>query len=61
MCSSDLEGKFSDLNMMIQYGALERTGQEFHDLLKSAGFVMTEIIPTRSPLSIVVGQPASTE
>ncbi len=55
------EGKFSDLNMMIQYGALERTGQEFHDLLKSAGFVMTEIIPTRSPLSIVVGQPASTE
>jgi hypothetical protein len=55
------EGKFSDLNMMIQYGALERTRQEFHDLLKSAGFAMTEVVTTRSPLSIVVGQPMSTE
>jgi O-methyltransferase/methyltransferase family protein len=55
------EGKFSDLNMMIQYGALERTRQEFHDLFKSAGFVMTEVVPTKSPLSIIVGQPMSTE
>ena len=55
------EGKFSDLNMMIQYGALERTRQEFHDLLKSGGFAMTEVVPTRSPLSIIVGQPMSTE
>jgi hypothetical protein len=55
------EGKFSDLNMMIQYGALERTRQDFHDLLKSAGFAMTEVVPTRSPLSIIVGQPMSTE
>jgi hypothetical protein len=55
------EGKFSDLNMMIQYGALERTRQEFQNLLKSAGFAMTELVPTRSPLSIIVGQPMSTE
>jgi hypothetical protein len=55
------EGKFSDLNMMIQYGALERTRQDFHDLLKSAGFAMTEVVPTRSPLSIIVGQPMSTD
>jgi O-methyltransferase domain len=55
------EGKFSDLNMMVQYGALERTRQEFHDLLKSGGFEMTEIVATRSPLSIVVAQPMPTE
>ena len=44
-----------------QYGALERTGQEFHDLLKSGGFEMTEVVPTRSPLSIIVAQPMPTE
>ena len=55
------EGKFSDLNMMIQYGALERTRQEFHDLFKSAGFAMTEVVPTKSSLSIIVGEPMSTE
>ncbi len=53
------EGKFSDLNMMVQYAALERTRQEFYDLLKSGGFKMIEVVPTRSPLSIIVGQPMS--
>ena len=55
------EGKFSDLNMMVQYAALERTHQEFHDLLESGGFEMTEVVSTKSPLSIIVGQPMSTE
>ena len=55
------EGKFSDLNMMVQYGALERTREEFQDLLKSGGFAMTEVIPTQSPLSIIVGQPVAIE
>ena len=55
------EGKFSDLNMMVQYAASERTHQEFHDLLKSGGFQMTEILPTRSPMSIVVARPMTTE
>ena len=53
------EGKFSDLNMMVQYAALERTRQEFQNLLKSGGFEVTEVVPTRSPLSIIVGQPIS--
>jgi hypothetical protein len=47
--------------MMVQYAALERTRQEFHDLLKSGGFKMTEVVPTRSLLSIIVGQPLSTD
>jgi hypothetical protein len=51
------EGKFSDLNMMVQYAALERTQEEFRDLLKSAGFEMSEVILTRSALSIIVGRP----
>jgi hypothetical protein len=55
------EGKFSDLNMMVQYAALERTRQEFDDLLKSSGFDMIEVVPTRSPLSIVVAHPMPTE
>jgi hypothetical protein len=55
------EGKFSDLNMMVQYAALERTRQQFHNLLKSGGFELTDVVPTRSPMSIIVGQPISTE
>jgi hypothetical protein len=55
------EGKFSDLNMMVQYAALERTRQEFNDLLKSGGFQMTDVVPTRSPMSIVVALPMPTE
>jgi len=51
------EGKFSDLNMMVQYAALERTHQEFRDLLESGGFEMAEVVPTRSPLSIIVAKP----
>jgi hypothetical protein len=55
------EAKFSDLNMMVQYAAMERTRQDFDDLLKNGGFKMTEIIPTRSPQSIIVAQPMPTE
>lgn len=55
------EGKFSDLNMMVQYGAMERTRQEFDDLLRNGGFKMTEIVPTRAAPSIIVAQPVSTE
>jgi hypothetical protein len=51
------EGKFSDLNMMVQYAALERTEQEFEQLLKDGGFDTTEIIPTQCPLSILVAKP----
>jgi O-methyltransferase domain/Dimerisation domain len=55
------EGKFSDLNMMVQYAALERTRQEFCGLLKSGGFDMTEVVSTRSPLSIIVAHPMPTQ
>jgi hypothetical protein len=55
------EGKFSDLNMMVQYAALERAHQEFQDLLRSGGFEMSEVVPTRCPLSIIVARPMSVD
>lgn len=51
------EGKFSDLNMLVSHGALERTREEFKDLLSKGGFDLTEVIPTRSPVSVIVGKP----
>jgi hypothetical protein len=55
------EGKFSDLNMMVQYAASERTREEFEGLLSCGGFEMTDVVSTRSPLSIVVGRPKPIE
>jgi hypothetical protein len=55
------DSKFSDLNMMIQYAALERTHQEFRDLLKGGGFELAEVVQTRSSMSIIIGKPMSTE
>ena len=55
------EGKFSDLNMLVQYAALERTREQFDVLLRSGGLEMTDVVPTRSPLSIVVAQSMATE
>lgn len=53
----DPSGKFFDLNMLVQYGALERTGHQFQVLLKDGGFEVVEILPTRSALSIIVAWP----
>jgi hypothetical protein len=58
--NEDPTGKFYDLNMLVQYGALERTREEFQALLRSGGFELVEVVPTRSPLSIVVARPAPT-
>src|SRR5262249_33193152 len=55
------DGKFSDLNMMVQYGALERTRQEYYGLLKSGGFDTTEVISTQSSRSIIVAHPMPTQ
>jgi hypothetical protein len=56
--NEDPNGKFFDLNMLVQYGALERTRTEFRDLLARGGFDMVEVVPTQSPLSVVVARPA---
>ena len=46
-------GKIIDLEMMVMPGGRERTADEFRVLFASAGFAMTRIISTQSPLSII--------
>jgi O-methyltransferase/methyltransferase family protein len=53
------EGKFSDLNMLVSHGALERTREEFTDLFRKGGFELSAIVETPSPLSIIVGKPVA--
>ena len=55
--NEDPNGKLFDLNMLVQYGALERTRQGFEDIFRSAGFELVEVVPTRSPLSVIVARP----
>jgi hypothetical protein len=50
------EEKFSDLNMLVSHGALERTRDEFDDLFAKGGFRVDRVIPTRCPLSVIVGR-----
>ena len=50
-------GKWMDLNMMAMATGRERTAAEFGDLFERAGFTLEQIVPTPSPLSIVVGTP----
>ena len=50
-------GKWMDLNMMVMATGKERTAREFRVLLDHGGFALEQIVPTRSPLSIVIGKP----
>ena len=51
------EAKLFDINMLVVAGGLERTGREHKEILQTAGFELTRIIPTRAPVSIVEGVP----
>jgi len=46
-------GKLLDVNMLALTGGLERTREEFRDLLARAGLRLRRIVPTACPLSIV--------
>jgi hypothetical protein len=50
-------GKWMDLNMMAMATGRERTAAEFRGLFERAGFALEQIVPTASPLSIVIGRP----
>ena len=45
--------KVVDIEMLLLPGGLERTASEFRDLLSRARFRVTQIIPTKCPLSII--------
>ncbi|KWX61783.1 methyltransferase [Mycobacterium sp. NAZ190054] len=51
-------GFLVDLEMLVSAGGRERTAAEYSKLLSEAGFRMTRVIPTASPLSIVEAVPA---
>lgn len=46
-------GKLIDLEMLVMPGGRERTADEFRALFERAGFVVTHIVPTKSPLSVI--------
>ena len=46
-------GKMLDMVMLIVPGGQERTAAEYGALLDKAGFQLTRVVPTASPVSIV--------
>jgi hypothetical protein len=46
-------GKIIDLEMLMMPGGKERTADEVEKLFAQAGFELTKIVPTRSPLSVI--------
>jgi len=46
-------GKLLDLVMLNIPGGRERTADEYRDLLAKAGYRMTRVVPTESPVSVV--------
>jgi hypothetical protein len=50
-------GKIIDLEMLMMPGGKERTAEEFEKLFAQAGFELTTIVPTRSPLSVIEARP----
>ncbi len=51
-------GKFTDLNMLLYVGGLERTETEYRDLLQQAGLVLARTITTASSFSIMEAVPS---
>lgn len=51
-------GNIIDLWLMLLLGARERTEQQYSDLLAAAGFKLSRVIPTASPVSIIEAVPA---
>jgi len=46
-------GKLLDIEMLLMPGGRERTAEEFESLFDRAGFDLTRIVPTESPLSVI--------
>jgi hypothetical protein len=50
-------GKWSDLQMLVVAGGRERTEGEYRTLLSTSGFELQEVVPTASPLSLLIAKP----
>ena len=51
-------GKMLDLMMLVGPGGQERTAPEYAALLEKAGFRLTKVVPTSTPVSVVEAVPA---
>jgi hypothetical protein len=49
--------KFIDLEMLLLPGGRERTADEFAALFSQAGFSLSRVVPTESPLSVIEARP----
>jgi len=49
--------KDQDALMMLLTGGLERTEDEYRDMFAAAGFELTGVTPTPSPVSVIEGRP----
>jgi cyclopropane fatty-acyl-phospholipid synthase-like methyltransferase len=45
--------KLLDLEMLVSPGGIERTAKEYAELFEKAGFKLTRIIPTKSPMCVI--------
>ena len=48
-------GKMMDINMLVLPGGRERTEAEYAELFEKAGFRLTKVTPTESPVSVIEG------
>lgn len=51
------QGKLQDIIMLVFPGGQERTEAEYAALLAKAGFKLTRVVPTESPVSVVEAVP----
>jgi hypothetical protein len=57
--NEDATGKLADLGMLVGPGGRERTREEFVSLLRAGGFSLLQVVPTATPLKVMVATPAS--
>lgn len=50
-------GTLLDLEMLVSVGGRERTRADYAELFAKAGFELTRVVPTATPLAIVEGKP----
>jgi hypothetical protein len=51
------EAKLFDINMLVVLGGRERSEREYRRLFQEAGFELSRILATNSPLSLLEGLP----
>ena len=52
-------GKMLDMVMLSLPGGMERSEQEYRELLDTAGFRLTQVIPTQTPASVIEAVPVA--